>query len=108
MTLHARIVSAFVWLAAFCLACGVFLSLTLLLRNLPPTAPEVVIKRCREAGTLTNLVNELVEKGTFCEVRGHRWEPGCGMMGCLVIHLNQTRHCAVCGLVQTQEVGPWK
>ena len=42
MTLHQRIVSAFVWLAAFCLACGVFLSLTLLLGNLPPTAPVAI------------------------------------------------------------------
>jgi hypothetical protein len=39
LKLHARIVSAFVWIAAFCLAGGVFLSLTLLLKNLPPTAP---------------------------------------------------------------------
>jgi hypothetical protein len=37
-----RIVAAFVWIAAFCLAAGVFLSLTLLLRNLPPTDPVAV------------------------------------------------------------------
>src|SRR5436190_716794 len=42
MKLHARIVSAFVWIAAFCLASGVFLSLTLLLKNLPPTAPVAI------------------------------------------------------------------
>jgi len=42
LTLHQRIVSAFVWIAAFALACGVFLSLTLLLRNLPPTAPVAI------------------------------------------------------------------
>jgi hypothetical protein len=39
LTLHKRIVSAFVWIAAFAFACGVFLTLTLLLRNLPPTQP---------------------------------------------------------------------
>src|SRR5436190_153013 len=42
MKLHARIVSAFVWIAAFCLPSGVFLSLTLLLKNLPPTAPVAI------------------------------------------------------------------
>ncbi|HET8772553.1 MAG TPA: hypothetical protein VFP80_02130, partial [Thermoanaerobaculia bacterium] len=39
MRLYDRIAAAFVWIAAFCLATGVFLSLTLLLRNLPPTDP---------------------------------------------------------------------
>ena len=42
MKLADRIVAAFVWIAAFCLAAGVFLSLTLLLRNLPPTDPVAV------------------------------------------------------------------
>ena len=42
MKLHARIISAFVWIAAFCLACGVFLSITLLFRSLPPTSPVAV------------------------------------------------------------------
>jgi hypothetical protein len=37
-----RIVAAFVWIAAFCLAAGVFLSLTLLFRGLPPTDPVAV------------------------------------------------------------------
>jgi hypothetical protein len=40
--LYDRIAAAFVWIAAFCLAAGVFLSITLLLRNLPPTAPVAV------------------------------------------------------------------
>jgi hypothetical protein len=40
--LNERIITAFVWLAAFCLASGVFLSLTLLLRSLPPTHPVAV------------------------------------------------------------------
>ena len=42
MKIYDRIAAAFVWIAAFCLAAGVFLSLTLLLRNLPPTAPVAV------------------------------------------------------------------
>jgi hypothetical protein len=33
---------AFAWIAAFCLACGVFFSITLLFGNLPPTAPVAV------------------------------------------------------------------
>jgi hypothetical protein len=37
-----RIAAAFVWLAAFSLAAGLFLSLTLLFRSLPPTEPVAV------------------------------------------------------------------
>ncbi len=37
---HVR--AAFVWIAAFCLATGVFLSITLMFRNLPPTDPVAV------------------------------------------------------------------
>jgi hypothetical protein len=40
--LYERIASAFVWIAAFSLAAGIFLSLTLLLRGLPPTEPVAV------------------------------------------------------------------
>ncbi|HVE73277.1 MAG TPA: hypothetical protein VNI54_18050 [Thermoanaerobaculia bacterium] len=42
MKLADRIVAALVWIAAFSLAAGVFLSLTLLLRNLPPTDPVAI------------------------------------------------------------------
>ncbi len=42
MKLADRIVAALAWIAAFCLAAGVFFSLTLLLRNLPPTPPEAI------------------------------------------------------------------
>ncbi|HUP59116.1 MAG TPA: hypothetical protein VNA69_01715 [Thermoanaerobaculia bacterium] len=42
MRLYDRIVTAFVWVAAFCLACGVFLSITLLFRSLPPTDPVAI------------------------------------------------------------------
>jgi len=79
------------------------------IKGLLPTAPEVIIKRCRDEGTLTNLVNALVADGSFCQVRGgHKWEFGCGVTGCLVIHAGPMRHCAVCGATETQEVGPWK
>ncbi|HUR79173.1 MAG TPA: hypothetical protein VM733_00300, partial [Thermoanaerobaculia bacterium] len=42
MKLADRIVAALAWIAAFCLAAGVFFSLTLLLRDLPPTPPVAV------------------------------------------------------------------
>lgn len=41
-SLHERIVAALVWVAAFCFACGVFLSITMLTRGLPPTDPVAV------------------------------------------------------------------
>jgi hypothetical protein len=41
-TLYDRITRALVWLAAFCLATGVFFSITLLLTGLPPTSPVAV------------------------------------------------------------------
>lgn len=37
-----RIESAFLWIAAFCLASGVFFSITLLFKHLPPTEPVAV------------------------------------------------------------------
>ncbi|HEX6100778.1 MAG TPA: hypothetical protein VF432_30955 [Thermoanaerobaculia bacterium] len=42
LKLYDRIAAAFVWIAAFCLAAGVFLSITLLFRNLPPTDPVAI------------------------------------------------------------------
>ncbi|HEY0157209.1 MAG TPA: hypothetical protein VGF28_07995 [Thermoanaerobaculia bacterium] len=42
MRLYDRIAGAFVWIAAFSLAAGVFLSITLLFRGLPPTSPVAV------------------------------------------------------------------
>jgi hypothetical protein len=41
-TLYDRITGALVWIAAFCLAAGVFLSITLLFNGLPPTKPVAV------------------------------------------------------------------
>ena len=40
--LPRRVLNALLWLAAFCFASGIFLSATLLLRGLPPTAPVAV------------------------------------------------------------------
>ena len=42
--LPRRVISALLWIAAFCFATGVFLSSTLLLRDLPPT-PHVAVGR---------------------------------------------------------------
>lgn len=42
MRLHQRLVAAFAWIAAFCFACGVFLSVTLLFGDLPPTEPVAI------------------------------------------------------------------
>lgn len=62
----------------------------------------------KENGGLTNMVDLIISSGEFCRIRGHRWEPGCGMEGCAVNHEGPTRHCAVCGLMQTQTPGEWK
>jgi hypothetical protein len=67
-----------------------------------------VVKQLREQGDMTNLVKKLVESGDVCAVIGHKWEYGCGMPGCLVIHNDPIRHCAVCGATQTQKVSEWK
>jgi hypothetical protein len=42
MRLYDRIAAAMLWVAAFCFAAGVFFSLTLSLKLLPPTAPVAV------------------------------------------------------------------
>lgn len=42
MSLYARITRALLWIGAFCFASGVFLSITLLFNNLPPTRPVAV------------------------------------------------------------------
>lgn len=66
------------------------------------------IKSMRDDGSITNVVNTLITDGTVCQVRGHKWEFGCGMVGCLVNHGGPMRHCSVCGTTQTQEIGPWR
>jgi len=67
-----------------------------------------VVKQLREQGDMAKLVKALVESGDVCAVIGHKWEYGCGVPGCLVIHNNPVRHCVVCGKTQTQEVSEWK
>ncbi|HEY0140317.1 MAG TPA: hypothetical protein VGF48_05440 [Thermoanaerobaculia bacterium] len=41
-SLYERIIAALVWVAAFCFACGVFLSVTLLFPSLPATKPVAI------------------------------------------------------------------
>jgi hypothetical protein len=52
--LTPRLIRALLWLAAFCFAAGIFLSATLLLRDVPPTAPvavgRVTIERVSKLG----------------------------------------------------------
>lgn len=55
-----------------------------------------------EDGSLTNVVRLLASKGIICDVAGHHWEPGCGVVGCLVDHGGPMRHCTMCGEVQYQ------
>lgn len=68
------------------------------------------IKAMRNDGSITNVVNTLIADGTVCQVRGHRWEFGCGMSGCLVNHGGPMRHCPFCSTTQPMEVEPsnWK
>ena len=66
------------------------------------------VKSMRDDGSITNVINLLVTNGTFCQVREHKWESGCGISGCLVIHRGPIRHCPVCRKVQSQEIGPWR
>lgn len=40
--IYERITAALLWIAAFCFASGVFFSITLLFRSLPPTAPVAI------------------------------------------------------------------
>lgn len=58
--------------------------------------------------TPTTLLNADDTAKRLCELRGHTWQSGCGMMGCAVIHGGPVRHCTVCGKTETQTVGEWK
>ena len=40
--IYERITAALLWIAAFCFASGVFFSITLLFRSLPPTPPVAI------------------------------------------------------------------
>ena len=93
------------WTAtALAVACSAVLAAAL---NLDELA-KAHVKAMRDDGSITNVVNLIVSDGTFCQVRGHKWEFGCGVNGCLVNHYAPMRHCAVCGSTQTQKVGPWQ
>ena len=65
------------------------------------------IKIMQDDGSITNVINLLISEGIFCQVRGHKWEAGCGVSGCLVIHDGPMRHCVVCGKTETREMKPW-
>jgi len=56
----------------------------------------------------SNLVVALVASRLLCDLRGHAWEVGCGVSGCLVIHYEPMRHCIICGKVESQQIGPWR
>lgn len=83
----------------------------IVISNALPLTAQNHIDRLREAGMLTNVINQLVADGSFCHVRGHKWEFGAGLGAVTLLYESNpkpSRNCAVCGLVQTQEVGPWK
>lgn len=66
------------------------------------------IEAMQEDGSLSAVIDTLVCRGLICSVRGHIWEEGCGKPGCLVFHPNPTRHCLLCGKVETRSLGPWQ
>lgn len=78
------------------------------LASTPDELAKKHIQEMTDDGSLTNVVNELVSSGTFCKVRGHKWELGCGVPGCLVMHYGEMRHCVICGAVQQRLPGDWK
>ena len=53
-------------------------------------------------------IKVLVTSGQVCRVRGHAWDDGCGVFGCLVIHYDPMRYCRLCGKVETRQIGEWK
>lgn len=85
-----------------------------LTKSVSPTnsvEPDIVgdiIDLLIDGGLMTNAANRLIKEGHICASLGHKWEPGCGMVGCLVMHQNSQRHCSVCGKVESQEVRPWR
>lgn len=83
------------------IACGTLLAAV----SLDETA-KAHIKAMHDDGSITNVVNTLIADGTVCQVRGHQWEFGCGMVGCLVNHSGPMRHCSFCSTTQPMEVEP--
>lgn len=71
-----------------------------------------VAEIARRDGWMTNLVNEVCSKGDVCAVKGHQWLQGrAGETDTMIFgdyHPNTSyRHCALCGLTQTQNL-QWK
>lgn len=69
---------------------------------------EAFIDRMRETACLKEVVEKMLEDKIICEVEGHRWELGCGLDGCATIHEGPTRHCVICGEMQSRSLGDWK
>jgi len=70
------------------------------------TAEELLANLKRETNYVA-AINLLFTTGEVCKTRGHKWAPGCGMNGCLVIHYGEQRHCAICGTYQSRSMSPW-
>ena len=84
-----------------------FCALLALAAQSPSELARKHIQAMTEDGSLTNVVNELIQSGTICKVRGHKWECGDGIVGSLVMYSGEVRHFSVCGLVQIKTPGQW-
>ena len=93
--------------ASIAFACG-----TLYCPQIEPKHRDAIamerIEASKRDGTITNLCALLVKTGEHCNALGHRWEPGCGNLGCTVIHYDEQRHCSVCKLTQCKSRTDWK
>lgn len=56
----------------------------------------------------TNIVNDLIETGEFCRVRGHAWGGHLHVTLEYVTDKIGCRECKVCGQHQTQYASEWK
>lgn len=80
--------------------------------NAPAFSAEDLVFKARSNGQLTNLVNELVKSGEFCQVRGHVWhygdKPEDNYYGLTFENAwKNARKCAVCGIVQVRSTATW-
>jgi len=72
------------------------------------TTAQGLLDVANRTGKTPELVELLVKSGEVCKARGHTWQFGCGMDGCLVMHPGEMRHCGVCGKTETKEPSNWK
>jgi hypothetical protein len=68
---------------------------------------EVILAGIKTYSNYAAAINLLFTSGEICRVRGHQWAPGCGMVGCLVMHYGETRHCTICGTYQSRSMPSW-